>query len=276
MNDTIRISKEETRQILYLNKQNKELLENPQTVTPHAIDILGITKPGKEENTLKAVFLLRSVPNDRAKSVGTTASNYIRVMIYPEMVDVPQKVNGKKANKAPGKPVPFNVFESGRPDLYAMLKKDILAKEYDITSEDTDEIPTATMQRVFWGKIITINVPPYKLMNRIDGELKAFEGPRLDRYTDKYKREGNTSTHYTFFVDSDVFDKGQLESFILTLMEDRISPFIVNKKHTLSLISEMKIVKDDEKTNPDTTKEIKDDYSEEDMENDIKKEKEVV
>jgi len=227
------LTTEEIIAVLESNAKNLSLFNNDQIARPHKIEITGVYEEDADEKKT-AMFLLRSKPSDAAKAVGVQSQKYIRVMVTPVTETEQEGIRPK------GKGVAHNVFENTS-DLYNLLKAEIIAVNYMLTTAKRDKLPTAKLNEKVWGKIVTVNVPNHFLTTtNAEGAIVKFEGGVRDPHTGEYSKQANQSTAKKFFIEEGDLE-GNIRDITISKIKKEVAPYLVEVETVIKTLGGIQV-----------------------------------
>lgn len=228
------LSVEKIRQILYSYPSNQDLFDNPQHEEPHVVRIITQqTRKTKDEKVLPK-FLQKANRDDTPEGIRELPNDYIRVMIYPfKDKDVITLKDGTKKDviRPAGRGTPFNIFRSSEPKLYSSIANEIIAENYEMDKTSSDEQPEAELTNFMYGKIVNIVVPAYTIHFRNEnGAMEELLANTRNKETGSWDKRPATLAVRRIFIHAGNLERGQLENFVLTDIQNWVAPFFVKEE----------------------------------------------
>jgi hypothetical protein len=224
-----------------LKEMNTGMFGFRQPSILHDIYVTGIREPDPNDNTKRIiVFVQTSKPNEKAKKAGINESTFIHASFKPVGTIKTTDESGREFTfSGPEKSHTEFISQSTRSDLFNFLKQAIEKGEdigytkngeVKVTYTATDKTykrPQFKLKRKLFGKIISLNVPPFipHVMDE-DGEFKPFTPITLDPLTGKYERKPLIRSTIKFFADDDELDL--LEELATKIFDKRVRPWVTD------------------------------------------------
>lgn len=220
-----------------IKEMNPHLFAEP--IAPERFIALIIGENVKQESgETKLIFRLKTKPSQEAKEAGVKVQRYFRVMF--ENVGLTKEVDGITEVRTKKKPYPHNIFANTQPNMFAVIdafiekyeaetdkaKKDAILKPFGKTDNGNPRFKLMTA--VFWGKHLSINVPPYTPQVRDeDGKNIAFKAVKRDPKTGTYSKESVVMSVIRGWYDED--DLTELEEVASRQFDNNVKPFLVDE-----------------------------------------------